>query len=102
MLLIAGILEVGWAIGLKYTHGFSRLLPSLATILAMMASLGLLGMAVRTLPIGTAYATWTGIGTMGTVLVGIVLLGESASPARILCLCLILAGIVGLKLIPHA
>ena len=102
MLVIAGILEVGWAIGLKSTHGFTRLLPSVATISAMVASLGLLGMSVRTLPIGTAYAVWTGIGTIGTVLVGLVLLGESASPMRILCLCLILAGIIGLKIIPHA
>ncbi|MEX2263626.1 MAG: quaternary ammonium compound efflux SMR transporter SugE [Bryobacteraceae bacterium] len=101
ILLVAGLLEIGWAVGLKYTHGFTRLAPSVATVLAMIASMGLLGIAVRTLPIGTAYAVWTGIGTVGTVLVGIVLLGESTSPLRLLCLCLIVAGILGLKAISN-
>lgn len=101
-LVIAGLLEIVWAIGLKYTHGFTRVLPSLITIAAMIASMGLLGLAVRTLPIGTAYAVWTGIGTVGTVLVGIAVLGESASLLRLLCVALIIAGIIGLKLLPHA
>jgi quaternary ammonium compound-resistance protein SugE len=96
-LLIAGLLEIVWAIGLKYTEGFTRLLPSVITIAAMILSMGLLGLAVRTLPIGTAYAIWTGIGTVGTVLVGIAALGESASPVRLLCVALVIAGIVGLK-----
>ena len=101
-LLVAGLLEIVWAIGLKYTQGFTRLGPSLVTIGAMIVSMGLLGLAVRTLPIGTAYAVWTGIGTVGTVLVGIAALGESASPVRLLCVALIVIGIIGLKLIPHA
>ena len=98
-LLIAGLLEVGWAIGLKYTEGFSRLWPSLATIAAMILSLGFLGLALKTLPVGTAYAVWTGIGAAGTAILGIALLGESASPIRILCIVLILAGVIGLKLV---
>lgn len=97
ILLIAGLLEVGWAIGLKYTEGFSRLWPSVATILAMAASVGLLAIAVRTLPLGTAYAVWTGIGAVGTVIAGILLFGESTSTARLVCVMLIVAGIVGLK-----
>jgi len=101
-LLVAGLLEIVWAIGLKYTQGFTRLGPSLVTIGAMIVSMGLLGLAVRTLPIGTAYAVWTGIGTVGTVLVGIAALGESASPVRLLCVALIVIGIIGLKLIPQA
>lgn len=99
MLVLAGILEVGWAVGLKYTEGFTRLWPSVGTISAMTVSLALLGVAVRTLPLGTAYAIWTGIGTVGTVLVGMLLFGEAASLVRLLCVCLILAGIVGLKLV---
>jgi quaternary ammonium compound-resistance protein SugE len=102
ILVVAGILEVGWAVGLKYTEGFTRLGPSIATILAMVLSLALLGIAVRTLPLGTAYAVWTGIGTVGTVLVGILLLGEPASFTRMLCVFLIIAGIVGLKLVTSA
>lgn len=98
-LLVAGLMEVGWAVGLKYTHGFTRLWPSVATVLAMVVSLGLLGLALRSLPLGTAYAVWTGIGSVGTVLVGIVLLGESADVARLGCIALIVAGIVGLKLV---
>lgn len=101
-LVIAGLLEVGWAIGLKYTAGFTRPLPSVLTIIAMVASMGLLGIAVRTLPLGTAYAVWTGIGTVGSVLLGIALFGEPATVLRILCILLIVVGIVGLKLVsPH-
>ena len=99
VLFVAGILEVTWAVGLKYTEGFTRLLPSVATISAMAASMGLLGLAVRTLPLGTAYAVWTGIGTVGTVLAGIWLFREPASFLRLLCVVLIVSGIVGLKLI---
>src|SRR5690348_5267738 len=98
-LFIAGILEVGWAVGLKYTEGFSRLWPSVATVSAMVVSLLLLGVAVRTLPLGTAYAVWTGIGTVGTVIVGIVLFGEPASIVRLLCVLMIVSGIIGLKLL---
>lgn len=102
ILVVAGILEVGWAVGLKYTEGFTRLWPSVATLAAMIFSIGLLGIAIRTLPMGTAYAVWTGIGTIGTVAVGILFLGEPASSSRLLCLLLIIAGIVGLKLVtPH-
>jgi len=101
-LIVAGLLEIVWAIGLKYTQGFTRLTPSIITIAAMILSIGLLGLAVRTLPIGTAYAVWTGIGTVGTVFVGIAALGESAAPVRLLCVALIVVGIIGLKLIPQA
>jgi quaternary ammonium compound-resistance protein SugE len=97
ILIAAGLLEVVWAIGLKYTHGFSRLAPTVVTILAMIASMGLLGLAVRSLPIGTAYAVWTGIGTVGTVIFGILVFGESASLLRLLCVSLIVIGIIGLK-----
>lgn len=98
MLLVAGLFEVGWAIGLKYTEGFTRFWPSVGTLVAMVASVGLLGLALRTLPVGTAYAVWTGIGAVGTVVFGIVLLGEPVSVARLACVGLIVAGIVGLKL----
>lgn len=98
-LLVAGLFEVGWATGLKYTHGFTRPVPVVLTLLSMAASLGLLGLALKTLPIGTAYAVWTGIGTAGTALLGIYLLGESAAALRLACIGLILAGIVGLKLV---
>ncbi|GLR14495.1 multidrug SMR transporter [Chitinimonas prasina] len=98
LLIIAGLLEIGWAIGLKYTEGFTRLWPSVATLGAMVASVALLGLAVRTLPLGTAYAVWTGIGAVGTVLLGIVLFGEAATIARLACVAMIVAGIVGLKL----
>ena len=98
-LLLAGVLEMGWAVGLKYTDGFSRLWPSVATIGAMVVSLLLLGLAVRTLPIGTAYAVWTGIGTVGTVLLGMALFGEPASPLRLAFIAMIIAGIIGLKLV---
>ncbi|MDX1541629.1 MAG: quaternary ammonium compound efflux SMR transporter SugE [Geminicoccaceae bacterium] len=99
LLAIAGLFEIGWAIGLKYTAGFTRLVPSLLTVVSMAISLGLLGLAVRTLPIGTAYAIWTGIGTIGTALLGILLFDEAASVLRLACIGLILAGMVGLKLL---
>ena len=95
---IAGLLEVGWAIGLKYTEGFTRLWPTVWTVGAMIVSLGLLGVAMKSLPVGTAYAVWVGVGAVGTAILGIVLLGESASAGRIASLALIVAGIVGLKL----
>lgn len=98
ILLVAALFEIGWAIGLKYTEGFTRFWPSVGTLVAMVASVGLLGLALRTLPVGTAYAVWTGIGAVGTVVFGIVLLGEPASVARLVCVGLIVAGIVGLKL----
>jgi quaternary ammonium compound-resistance protein SugE len=96
-LLVAAVLEVGWAIGLKYTHGFTRLWPSVATIAAMVASMYLLALAARTLPIGTAYAVWTGIGAVGTAILGILILREPASAARLVCIGLVIAGVVGLK-----
>lgn len=98
ILIIAGLLEVGWAVGLKYTEGFSRLWPSVGTIAAMVGSVVLLGFAMRSLPLGTAYAIWTGIGAIGTALFGIFVLGESAATLRLVSLALIFAGIVGLKL----
>jgi quaternary ammonium compound-resistance protein SugE len=97
-LLLAGLLEVGWAVGLKYTHGFTRLWPTIGTAASMAASLALLGVALRTLPLGTAYAVWTGIGTIGTAILGMFLFGEPASAIRLLCITLIVTGIVGLKL----
>ena len=97
-LIIAGLLEVGWAVGLKYTDGFSRLGPSLFTVVCMIASMALLALAVRTLPLGTAYAVWSGIGTVGAVLFGIFFLSEPTNALRLLCLTLIVCGIVGLKL----
>ena len=96
ILFIAGLLEVVWAIGLKYTHGFTRLTPSVITVTAMIVSIVMLSWAMRTLPVGTAYAVWTGIGAVGAAITGILLLGESASLARIASLALIVAGIVGL------
>jgi len=99
LLTIAGLFEVGWAIGLKYTQGFTRLWPSVWTAGAIIVSMVLLGVAMRSLPAGTAYAVWTGIGTVGTVILGIALLGEAATPARLVCIALILAGIVGIKLV---
>ena len=98
-LLVAGLFEVGWAIGLKYTEGFSRLVPSLLTIAAMILSLGLLGLALKSLPVGTAYAVWTGIGAVGTAALGIYLFGEPATAARLASIGLIVAGIIGLKLV---
>ncbi|MDX7798038.1 quaternary ammonium compound efflux SMR transporter SugE [Aeromonas caviae] len=99
LLLLAGLFEVAWAIGLKYTDGFSRPLPTLLTLSAMGVSVLLLAMAVKQLPLGTAYAVWTGIGAVGTVLMGIWLFNEPATLARVLCLLLIIGGILGLKLI---
>lgn len=98
ILVVAGLLEVAWAVGLKYTEGFSRLIPSVFTITSMVGSVWLLALAVRSLPLGTAYAIWTGIGAVGAFVLGIVLFGESASAARIASVTLILAGLVGLKL----
>jgi quaternary ammonium compound-resistance protein SugE len=99
VLLAAGLFEIGWAVGLKYTDGFTRLWPSVGTALSMVVSVVLLGLAVRSLPLGTAYAVWTGVGTVGTVLLGIVLFSESADPLRLACIGLIVLGIVGLKLV---
>jgi quaternary ammonium compound-resistance protein SugE len=101
VLFVAGLFEVGWALGLKYTEGFSRLWPSVGTVASMIVSLGLLGLALRTLPLGTAYAIWTGVGTVGTALLGIMLFHEAADPIRLVCIGLILTGIVGLKLVTH-
>ncbi len=101
-LFFAGLCEVGWAVGLKYTHGFTRLVPSVLTIACMALSMALLGLALKSLPMGTAYAVWTGIGTVGTVILGIFLFGESADLLRLGCVGLILAGIVGLKLVSGA
>ena len=95
---VAGLLEIGWALGLKQSAGFTRLWPSVATVAMMIASLGLLGLSLRTLPLGTAYAVWTGIGTVGTAIVGIVVLREPATAVRLMCIVLIIAGIAGLKL----
>jgi quaternary ammonium compound-resistance protein SugE len=102
LLLLAGLFEIVWAVGLKYTDGFTRLVPSVITVAAMVVSMVLLGLSVRTLPIGTAYAIWTGIGAVGTVVMGILLFGESASALRLACVVLIVAGIVGLKLVTPA
>lgn len=98
ILVLAGLFEVGWAIGLKYTQGFTRLGPTVWTFLAMIISLWLLGIAMKGLPVGTAYAVWVGVGAVGTVILGIALLGEPASPGRLISVSLIIAGIIGLKL----
>ena len=98
ILVVAGLFEVGWAIGLKYTEGFTRLWPSVGTVAAMVVSVVLLGIAMKTLPVGTAYAVWVGIGAVGTVILGMVLLGDAANAGRIASLVLIVAGVVGLKL----
>ena len=97
ILFIAGLFEVGWAVGLKYTEGFTRLWPTVGTATALIASMALLGVALRTLPLGTAYAVWTGIGTVGTAILGILLFREPATAIRLLCIALIIAGIIGLK-----
>jgi quaternary ammonium compound-resistance protein SugE len=102
LLFLAGVLEIGWAIGLKYTAGFTRLVPTALTVASMVVSLALLGLAARSLPIGTAYAVWTGIGSVGTALLGILLFQEPATAARLACIGLIVAGIVGLKLVTPA
>jgi quaternary ammonium compound-resistance protein SugE len=101
-LLVAGLLEIGWAVGLKYTEGFSKLTPSVLTLGAMAGSVALLGLALKTLPLGTAYAIWTGIGTVGTAIAGMILLGEPAGALRLACIALIVAGIFGLKLLTPA
>jgi quaternary ammonium compound-resistance protein SugE len=98
ILFLAGLLEACWAVGLKYSDGFTRLLPSAVTVAAMLASVGLLGVAMRGLPLGTAYAVWTGIGTVGAVVAGVMLFGEQLPPLRLISVLLVLAGIVGLKL----
>ena len=98
-LFVAGLFEIGWAIGLKYTNGFTRLVPTLLTAISMATSLGLLGLALKTLPVGTAYAVWTGIGAVGTAILGIYLLGEPATVGRLVCIGLIVSGIVGLKVV---
>lgn len=97
ILFIAGLFEIGWAIGLKYTEGFTRPIPVVLTLISIVISMGLLGLAVRTLPLGTAYAVWTGIGTVGTVILGIILFNEPVTAIRLACIALILAGIVGLQ-----
>lgn len=97
ILVLAGLFEIAWAIGLKYTDGFTRLWPTVGTVAAMAISITLLGIAMRELPVGTAYAVWVGIGAVGTVILGIVLLGDAASPGRLISLALIIAGIIGLK-----
>lgn len=102
ILFVAGLLEIGWAVGLKYTEGFTRLGPTLGTAAALVGSMALLGLAVRDLPLGTAYAVWTGIGTVGTALLGMALFREPATVARLVCIGLIVTGIVGLKLVSPA
>lgn len=97
ILFFAGLFEVGWAVGLKYTEGFTRPLPTLLTVTAMLVSLGLLGLAMKELPLGTAYAIWTGIGAVGTVIAGIILFGESMALLRLLSVALIICGLIGLK-----
>jgi quaternary ammonium compound-resistance protein SugE len=98
-LFFAGLFEIGWAIGLKYTNGFSRLVPTVLTAISMVISLGLLGLALKSLPVGTAYAVWTGIGSVGTAILGVYLLGEPATAMRLACIGLIVAGIIGLKVV---
>lgn len=98
ILAVAGLFEVGWAVGLKYTEGFSRLWPTVGTVIAMIVSLWLLGIALKSLPVGTAYAIWVGIGAVGTAVLGVVLFGEAASAAKAVSIALIVAGIVGLRL----
>lgn len=98
ILFVAGLFEIGWAVGLKYTEGFTRLWPTVGTGFSLVLSMALLGLALKTLPLGTAYAVWTGIGAVGTALFGILVLKEPATAARLVCLCLIVAGILGLKL----
>lgn len=102
ILVLAGLFEIAWAVGLKYTEGFSRIVPTVFTAASMVASVVLLGLAMRHLPLGTAYAVWTGIGTVGTAILGMVLLGEPAGAMRLLCIALIVAGIIGLKILTPA
>ena len=98
LLFLAGLLEIGWAVGMKYTDGYTRPWPTVLTVAAMIGSVVLLGLAVKHIPLGTAYAVWTGIGVLGTAVLGIVLFGDAVTPARIGCLALVATGIVGLKL----
>lgn len=98
ILVLAGLFEIGWAIGLKYTDGFTKVWPTVGTLLAMAISVGLLGVAMKSLPVGTAYAVWVGVGAVGTAILGIILLGESANVGRLFSLALIVMGIIGLKL----
>jgi len=102
ILVVAGLFEIGWAVGLKFTEGFTRPLPTVLTAVSLVLSMGLLGWAVKTLPLGTAYAVWTGIGAVGTAVVGILVFKEPATAARLACLALIVAGILGLKLFTPA
>ena len=97
-LIVAGLFEVGWAVGLKYTHGFTRLWPSVGTVAAMVVSFGLLSQALKTIPVGTGYAVWTGIGAVGTAILGIVLFNEARDWPRVACIFLIVVGIAGLKI----
>ncbi len=99
VLIVAGLFEVGWAVGLKYTDGFTRFWPTIGTVVSMVISLGLLGLALRSLPLGTAYAVWTGVGTVGTALLGMALFHESATVSRLACIGLIVCGIAGLKIV---
>jgi len=99
VLFVAALLEIVWALGMKYTDGFSRLWPSVGTLIAMLMSFGLLSQALRTIPVGTGYAVWTGVGAVGTAIAGMLFLGESRDPARVLCLALIVVGIAGLKVL---
>jgi quaternary ammonium compound-resistance protein SugE len=101
LIVIAGLLEIVWAVGLSYTNGFTRLVPSLVTAAGLVTSMALLALALRSLPVGTGYAVWVGIGAVGTAVVGIVSLGEPVNAVRIACLALIVAGIIGLKLSTH-
>jgi quaternary ammonium compound-resistance protein SugE len=102
MLIVAGLLEIVWALGMKYSDGFTKPIPSAVTVLLIALSVYLLGQAVKTLPVGMAYGVWTGIGTVGTVIMGIFFFHESASPARLFCLALIIVGIIGLRLLPES
>jgi quaternary ammonium compound-resistance protein SugE len=102
ILLVAGLFEIGWAVGLKFTEGFTRPIPMALTVVSFVVSLGMLGWALKTLPLGTAYAVWTGVGAVGTAIVGIVLFKEPATAARLVCLTLIVAGILGLKVFTPA
>jgi quaternary ammonium compound-resistance protein SugE len=102
ILFIAGLFEIGWAVGLKFTEGFTRPIPTILTAISLVASMGLLGWAVKSLPLGTAYAVWTGVGAVGTAIVGILLFKEPATAGRLVCLALIVSGILGLKLFTPA
>ena len=102
ILFIAGLFEIGWAVGLKFTEGFTRPIPIVLTAISLVASMGLLGWAVKSLPLGTAYAVWTGVGAVGTAVVGMVLFKEPATAGRLVCLALIVSGILGLKLFTPA